>query len=332
MDFAIVPEVAKMPTSGTGIDSIISQVRKAEDLGYTGCFMPDHYVFEEIGTLRPDRPTYDAFMTLAIVAQHTKNMKLVTHVACAIFRHPAMHARLFAQIDEASGGRAIAGMGAGWTKAEFEIMGIEFPDVSERLKMMDEQIEIMRGLWTNETFDYDGSYYQIKDAPCLPKPTQAGGPPIMLGGSGKGILRRAGRYADILHMVPQTGKQGTTTPDEIKKLTDDALDDKLALVREEEAKAGRPVGSVKFATTVFNLIFTDSAKHTTDTGEAVGSLFGLEGPKVLRHPALLIGTAEEMVDELVRRREAHGLSLLGIHPGSDEQLERFGREVLPKLV
>jgi alkanesulfonate monooxygenase SsuD/methylene tetrahydromethanopterin reductase-like flavin-dependent oxidoreductase (luciferase family) len=140
VDFAIVPEVAKMPASGTGIDSIIRQVRKAEDLGYTGCFMPDHYVFEEIGTLRPDRPTYDAFMTLAIVAQHTKNMKLVTHVACAIFRHPAMHARLFAQIDEASGGRAIAGMGAGWTKAEFEIMGIEFPDVSERLKMMDEQI------------------------------------------------------------------------------------------------------------------------------------------------------------------------------------------------
>lgn len=332
MDFAIVPEVPTTPAEGTGIDSIIRQTRKAEDLGYTGCFMPDHYVFEEIGTLRPDRPTYDAFMTLAIVAQHTTNMKLVTHVACAIFRHPAMHARLFAQIDEASGGRAIAGIGAGWTKAEFEIMGIDFPDVSERLKMMDEQIEIMRGLWNEETFDYDGTYYQIKDAPCLPKPVQFGGPPIMLGGSGKGILRRAGRYADILHMVPQTGKQGTTTPEEIKKLTDDALVDKLALVREEEAKAGRPVGSVKFATTVFNLIFTGSASESADTAAGVGSLFGLEGPDVLRHPALLIGTPEEMVDEMKRRNEKHGLELVGIHPGSDEGLERFGREVLPKLV
>ena len=154
----------------------------------------------------------------------------------------------------------------------------------------------------------------------------------MLGGSGKGILRRAGRYADILHMVPQTGKQGTTTPEEIKKLTDDALDAKLALVREEEAKAGRPVGSVKFATTVFNLIFTESPKSTAETGEAVGRLFGLEGPKVLRHPALLIGTPEEMIEELMRRREAHGLELMGLTPGGDAHLERFGREVLPKLV
>ncbi len=332
MDFAIVPEVATMPAEGSGIDSIISQARKAEDLGYTGCFVPDHYVFEDIGTLKPDRPTYDAFMTLAVVAQHTKYMKLATHVACAIFRHPAMHARLFAQIDEASGGRAVAGMGAGWTKAEFEIMGIDFPEVSERLKMMDEQIEIMRGLWTNESFDYDGNYYQLKDAPLLPKPVQVGGPPIMLGGSGKGILRRAGRYADILHMVPQTGKQGTTTPEEIKKLTDDALVEKLALVREEEAKAGRPAGSVKFATTVFNLIFTGSPSETTDTGAALGSLFGLDGPNVLRHPAILIGTPEEMVAELQRRHDTHGLDLVGIHLGTDEGLERFGKEVLAKLV
>ena len=332
MDFAIVPEVPVTPTSGTGIDSIINQARKAEDLGYTGCFVPDHYVFEELGELKPERPVYDAFMTLAIIAQHTKQMKLVTHVTCTMFRHPAMHARLFAQVDEVSNGRVIAGMGAGWIKAEFEIMGIEFPPVSERLKMMDEQIEIMKGLWTKERLDYDGRYYQLKSAPCLPKPCQSGGPPIMLGGGGKGILRRAGRYADILHMVPQTGKQGTTTPEEIKKLTDDVIDEKLALVREEESKAGRPSGSVKFATTVFNLMFTESPAKTAEAAEMVGSLVGMDAETTLRHPVVLIGTPEEMVDELSRRRDAHGLDLLGLHPGDDAGLERFGQEVLPKLV
>jgi len=320
------------PGGGAGIEAIIEQARRAEDLGYTGCFIPDHYIFEEIGTLRPERPTYDAFMTLAVVAQHTKNMKLVTHVACMLFRHPAMHARLFAQIDEASGGRVIAGVGAGWTKVEFDRMGIEFPDIGERLEIMDESVEIMRGLWTSESFGYEGRHFRIHDAPCLPKPVQAGGPPIMLGGSGKGILRRAGRYADIIHMVPQTGRQGTTKPEEIAKLTDDALAAKLAVVREEERNAGRAAGSVKFATTIFSLTFTESPEKTRETAEFMGSLFGLTPSAVRSHPVVLIGTPEEMVEELSRRRDTHALALLGVNPSDHAQLERFGREVLPKLI
>jgi alkanesulfonate monooxygenase len=331
LDFAIVADMSNKPEGGTGIGSIIEQAKRAEDLGYTGCFVPDHYIFEEIGTLKPDHPTYDAFMTLAVVAQHTSRMKLVTHVACMLFRHPAMHARLFAQIDEASGGRVIAGVGAGWTKVEFERMGIEFPDVSERLEIMDESVAIMRGLWTNDSFSYEGRHFRIQDAPCLPKPTQPGGPPIMLGGSGKGILRRAGRYADIIHMVPQTGRQGTTKPEEIAKLTDDALASKLALVREEERNAGRAAGSVKFATTIFSLTFTDSPAKTDEVAEFMGSLFGMEASAVRRHPVVLIGTPEEMVEELQRRRDAHSLALLGVNPSDGAQLERFGREVLPKL-
>lgn len=332
MDFAIVPELPKTPGTGTGIESILSQAKRAEELGYTACFFPDHYIFEELGTLKPDRPVYDVFFMLGLIAAHTKSMKLVTHVACMLFRHPAMHARLFSQLDEASGGRVIAGIGAGWTRVEFEKLGIDFPDVSTRLRMMDESVEIMRGLWRNDTFSFSGDHYQINDAPSLPKPVQAGGPPLMLGGSGKGILQRAGRYADILHMVPQTGKAGTTTPEEIRKLTDDRLEQRLSIVREAEAEAGRPKGSVSFATTVFNLMFTSSPSNTIDTAGAIGAAFELDAETVLRHPAILIGTSEEMVDEIARRRDTHGLSLLGMHPGSPEQLEKFGAEVLPKLV
>jgi probable F420-dependent oxidoreductase len=324
--------MSKASEKGSGIASIIDQAKRAEDFGYTGCFIPDHYIFEEIGNIRVDQPTYDPFMTLAVIAQHTKAMKLVTHVACMLFRHPAMHARLFAQLDEASGGRAIAGVGAGWTKVEFERMGIEFPEVSERLEIMDECVAIMRGLWTEESFSFDGRHFQLKDAPCLPKPAQAGGPPIMLGGSGKGILRRAGRYADIIHMVPQTGRQGTTTPAEIAKLTDDTVAAKLAIVREEARKAGRAEDSVKFATTVFSLTFTESPAKSVETAEFMASLFGMEPAVVRRHPVVLIGTPDEMVEELTRRRETHGLALMGLHAGNDAQLERFGREVLAKLV
>lgn len=197
---------------------------------------------------------------------------------------------------------------------------------------MDEAVQIMQGLWNNPTFSFQGEHFQLTDAPSLPKPIQAGGPPLMLGGSGKGILQRAGRYADILHMVPQTGKHGTTTASEIRKLTDDHLQEKLDVVRTAEAEAGRPAGSVQFATTVFNLMFTSSPRTTADTADAIGQAFEMDGASVLRHPAILIGTPEEMVDEIARRRDTHGLSLLGMNPGSNEQLEKFGNEVLPKLV
>ena len=73
-----------------------------------------------------------------------------------------MTARLFAQVDEASGGRCLAGVGAGWTRAEFEMMGIPFPGVSERLRMMDEAVAIMRGLWSEESFSFEGEHYQVR--------------------------------------------------------------------------------------------------------------------------------------------------------------------------
>jgi alkanesulfonate monooxygenase SsuD/methylene tetrahydromethanopterin reductase-like flavin-dependent oxidoreductase (luciferase family) len=132
-------------------------------------FVPDHYAFEALGTLQAETPAYQLFFVLATLAQRTTRIRIGSHVACMLFRHSAMHARLFAQLDEASGGRVIAGVGAGWTRAEFEMMGS-----------------------------------------CLPKPVQRPGPPLMLGGSGNGILRRAGAWADIVHMVPVIGAAGTS--------------------------------------------------------------------------------------------------------------------------
>src|SRR5262249_36074616 len=156
---------------------------------------------------------------------------------CMLFRHPAMHARLFAQIDEASGGRVIAGVGAGWTRAEFAMMGVPFPDVSGRLRIMNEAVTAMRGLWRDEPFSVAGPHLQVRDAACRPGPGQQRGPPIMLGGSGNGVLRRAGTWADIIHMVPVLGPAGTTTLEEIRKFDDDGLPEKLARVRAAEARA-----------------------------------------------------------------------------------------------
>jgi alkanesulfonate monooxygenase SsuD/methylene tetrahydromethanopterin reductase-like flavin-dependent oxidoreductase (luciferase family) len=246
-----------------------------------------------------------------------------------LFRHPAMHARLFAQIDEASGGRVVAGVGAGWTRTEFEMMGLPYPDVATRLEIMDESVEIMRGLWRNERFSYAGKHFTLTDAIMRPKPVQPGGPPIMLGGGGKGILRRAGTYADVIHMVPVLGEAGTTTMAEIQKFSDRALPAKLARVRAAEQAAGRPAGTARFATTVFTYMATATAAQGAQMAEGVAGAFGSSPEETRKHPVVLIGTPEEMAAELRRREKTFGLALCCINFPSIDHARQFGEQVIP---
>src|SRR5215831_2293310 len=166
MEFAIGVGAGQSPTERKGLDAMVESARLAEELGFDAVVVPDHYVYEALGNLQTDVPAYDLFLVLATLAQRTRRVRLVSHVACMLFRHPAMHARLFAQIDEASGGRVVAGVGAGWTRAEFEMMGLPFPEVSERLRIMDEAVTIMRGLWREERFSFAGRYFTLTDAVC----------------------------------------------------------------------------------------------------------------------------------------------------------------------
>lgn len=315
--------------SSGGLGALIDLAQMADEVGFDAVVAPDHYVYEALGALQTETPAYELFFVLATLAQRTRRVKLVSHVACMLFRHPAMHARLFAQVDEASGGRMIAGVGAGWTRAEFEMMGLPFPDVATRLGMLDEAVAIMRGLWRTERFSFAGEHFRLSDAVCLPKPVQPGGPPIMIGGSGNGILRRAGTWADVIHMAPVVGAAGTTTMQEIRRFSDTALPAKLARVRAAEAAAGRPAGSVRFASTIFTYMPTTSAAQTREIAEGLSGVFGLSPDDARRHPVALLGTPEEMAAELRRREAEHGLALLCINFGSLEQVRHFAAGVLP---
>ena len=331
MQFAIQVGGGQVRHDTTGIEAIVEETQLAESLGFDVVFVPDHYVFESLGNLQTETAAYELFFVMATLAQRTTRIRIGSHVACLLFRHPAMHARLFAQLDEASGGRVIAGVGAGWTRAEFTMMGVPFPDVSERLRIMDEAVAVMRGLWREERFTFAGTHFQLADAVCRPRPVQQPGPPLMLGGSGNGILRRAGTWADIIHMVPVLGSAGTTTLDEIRKFDDEGLPDKLARVRAAEARAGRRAGSVLFASTVFSYSPTVSEAATGAIADRLGAVFGLPPDALRRHPIALVGTPDEMIAELRRRERVHGLSLLAINFSGPEQLRGFGERVLPHV-
>ncbi len=331
MEFAIQVVTGQVRRERPGLEAIVEQAQLAESLGFSTVFVPDHYVFESLGALQRDVPAYEMFLVMATLAQRTTRVRIGSHVACMLFRHPAMHARLFAQVDEASGGRVIAGVGAGWTRAEFAMMGIPFPDVSERLQMMDEAVAIMRGLWRDEPYTHAGRWWQVTDAVCLPRPLQRPGPPLMIGGNGNGILRRAGEWADLVHLIPNLGAAGTTTPEAVGAFTDAVVARKLERVRTAAVAAGRGPTAVRYASTIFTYALTDSAAHTRAIADGMAGMFGLTPEEALRHPVSLIGTPDEMAAEIRRREREHGLALLAINFTGDEQLRSFGERVLPLL-
>lgn len=178
--------------------------KAAEEAGFDSVWLPDHLVFPEVmpATYPYDesgRPgmdsnvgVFDPWVILAAVAQATQTIRLGTAVYVLPLRHPIIVARSLVTLDHISNGRVILGAGVGWLEDEFAIMGESFKD---RGKRMNEAIPLMRRLWTEDTIEHHGEFFDFPPVKFQPKPRK--GPiPIHVGGSSPVALRRAGRLGD----------------------------------------------------------------------------------------------------------------------------------------
>ena len=159
------------------------------------------WLFDHLNPIDNDEGIGDCFegwTMLSALAANTKRMRLGLLTGCNTYRDPALHAQMAATVDVISGGRVDFGDGAGWNIYEHRSRDIELPTPGKRLRMLEEAIEITRALWTQETVDYDGKYYQLHGARLSPKPIQKPGPPILIGGSGEQLtLKIVAKHADI---------------------------------------------------------------------------------------------------------------------------------------
>lgn len=162
-------------------------------------FRSDHYLSVED---RRERGSLDAWATLAALAAVTEKLRLGTMVSPATFRHPSVFAKSVVTVDQISGGRAEAGLGAGWWEREHEAYGFDLPELGPRMDAFEEQLEIVSRQWEDGTFSFDGEYFQIKDLDAQPKPVQRPRPPFIVGGSGgPRSLRLAVRWASEYNTV-----------------------------------------------------------------------------------------------------------------------------------
>jgi probable F420-dependent oxidoreductase len=263
----------------------LETAKKAEDLGYSTLLMPDHFD----GQLSP----VPALSTAAAV---TETLRVGALVFANDFRHPAVLAKDTATMDLLSGGRVEVGVGAGWMTNDYAATGIPHDRAGVRIDRLIESIGILRGLWGADAFSFDGDHYTITNMNGVPKPVQTGGPPIVVGGGGKRVLSTAARLADIVGVNPNVG-EGTVGPEAIASMSADATEEKLGWVREA---AGDRFDDIEISLLKFVTIITDQRDVVADK---VGGGMGMDAATILASPHTIVGSAEQVADELVEQRE-----------------------------
>lgn len=182
-------------------DAIAAQALAAEQSGFDTVFVMDHFFqLPQIGT--PNQEMFDAYTLLGALAARTQTARLGTLVTGVTYRNPAQLAKAVTALDVISGGRALLGIGAAWFDLEHEALGFRFPPLRERHEMLRDALEICTAMFRNQQSSYAGTHFSIADAYNVPRPIQAGGPPIMVGGNGEKVtFRIAAQYADELNMI-----------------------------------------------------------------------------------------------------------------------------------
>jgi F420-dependent oxidoreductase-like protein len=300
------------PQQGATYDDLLAVARRTEETGFDAFFRSDHYL--TMGGDGLPGPT-DAWVTLAGLARETSRIRLGTLMSAATFRLPGPLAISVAQVDQMSGGRVELGIGAGWYEEEHRAYGIPFPEVGERFDRYEEQLAVITGLWgtpPGETFDFAGDHYRVAGSPALPKPVQAGGVPILVGGRGKRRTPRlAARYAGEFN-VP------------FAPVEDNAR--LFAGVRAACEEAGRDPASMVFSSALVLCAGKDEAELARRA-----AAIGREVDDLREHGAA--GTPAEVVDTLGRYAEAGAsrVYLQVLDLADLDHLDLVAAEVAPQL-
>lgn len=268
--------------------------RRIEDLGYSTMLVPDH-----LGDQLAPLPA------IAVAAAATTQLRIGTFVLANDFRHPVLLAKEAATVDLLSSGRLELGLGAGWRREEFETAGLSFDPGPTRLARLEEAVAVLRGLWTGRPFSFSGEHYQVRTLEGRPLPSQAGGPPLFLGGGGPRLLALAGRCADIVGLAPRSQPGGTLDAADV---TPGATDAKLAVVRNA---AGSRFDDLELNVLVLAARVGPGAsrRHLADE---LASTWAVTPDAVLTSPHAVLGSPEEVVDDLLAKRERFGISYVTV--------------------
>jgi probable F420-dependent oxidoreductase len=270
--------------------------------------MPDHFQ-DQLAPLT----------ALATAAAVTEQLAVGTLVFDNDYRHPVVLAKELATLDLLTGGRVEAGMGAGWKRSDYGEAGIAYDTPGTRIDRMVEAIDVMRALWrSTEPVQFAGKHYRIDGAIGTPAPHTPGGPTLCIGGGGRRMLTIAARTADIV-AVNATMTSGRLDASVAVTASPRAFDEKLEWVRAAAAACGRTDEIELQCHCAFVRVTATTGERDTMLS-ALAPAFG-PGPDDARDiPLTLIGTIDDLVDTLMRRRERWGFTYTVV---PDDAMEAF---------
>jgi F420-dependent oxidoreductase-like protein len=191
--------------------------RTADSAGFASLWVMDHFFqIDVVGP--PENEMLEGYSALSYLAGVTRNVRLGTLVTGVIYRHPGILAKTVTALDVLSGGRACLGIGAAWNEAESRGLGVPFPPVAERFERLEEALQIIEQMWSDNNGPYHGRHYQLDQTLNSPQPLSKPHPPILIGGMGKKkTLRLVARYADACNLFAGWGLEGVSTRLELLK-------------------------------------------------------------------------------------------------------------------
>jgi probable F420-dependent oxidoreductase len=265
----------------TGADWL-DLARRLEGEGWATLLVGDHFLTPRSCTAR-----------LAAAAAVTSTLRLGSYVYCNDFRHPALLAKEAAELDRISEGRLELGIGAGWLKEEYDMIGISFDAGKVRADRFQEAIGIVRRLLAGETVTHHGEHYTFEEYTSPVSPVQDP-VPLLLGGGGPRMTRFAARHADIIGFDPMSLPQGDKDPREFHRR---AFEEKVAVL--DEFSAARADGGPERSIIVF-----DVARRLDELVEDTWA----DRQALPESPYALVGKPAAVVETLLERRERWGLS------------------------
>jgi F420-dependent oxidoreductase-like protein len=299
------------PQVGMGFAEIKQRAQHADRLGYDSILFVDHMWSRGL----PDLDQLEAWTLMSATAAVTERIRVGGLVLCNSYRNPALLAKMASSLDAVSGGRLILGLGAGWMEEEYRAYGYPFPRVSQRIEQLEEGIEVIKRLFTEERATFQGKYYAIEDAPNCPKPVQRPWPPILIGGGGERLLLPlVARHADIWNCPNNHSVE---------------LPRRLEVLREQCESAGRNPDDVEVSEQVVIVLGEDEAdfQRKWESAKALlGAVFDLD-------KTAFRGTPEQVAEQL-RKRMAQGVTfftflLSDFH--APESLQLFAEKVIPAV-
>jgi probable F420-dependent oxidoreductase len=270
----------------------VEAIRRIEDLGYETATMPDHFT----GQLAP-------MPALSVAAAASTSLRIGALVLANDYKHPVVLAKELATLDVLSGGRVEIGLGAGWMESDYRASGIAYDRPGVRIDRFAEAIAVLKGAMGDETFSFPGEHYTVTEYDGQPKPVQRPHPPLLVGGGGRRLLTIAAREADIIG-INGTLTAGVVGPEAVATMTREAVDERIALVREA---AGERIEAIELNVRVFFVSVTDDRAGVL---AGVAAMFGVDEAMVAASPFALVGSTASMADELIRRREELGFSYI----------------------